>query len=49
MSMVELDIISLIMLVIICIVAYVYCLRYKPYLLKYISIGYILLLVFLGL
>lgn len=49
MSMVELDIISLAIVIIICICVYLYCLKEKPYLLKYVSIGYILLLAFIGL
>lgn len=49
MSMIELDIISLAIIIFVCVCAYLYCLKEKPYLLKYVSIGYILLLVFIGL
>ena len=47
MSMIELDIISLAIIICVCICSYLYCLKEKPYLLKYVSIGYILLLVFI--
>ena len=49
MSMIELDIISLAIIIFVCVCMYLYCLKEKPYLLKYVSIGYILLLVFIGL
>jgi len=47
--MIELDLMTLTILTIICLGVYAYCIHYKPYLLKYAGIGYILLLVFIGL
>ena len=44
MSMVEVDLITLSVIAIVCLLAYVYCLKCNPYWLKYVSIGYILLL-----
>ena len=49
MSMVEIDLITLTIIILICLIVYLYCLRNKPHWLKYVSIGYIILLVFIGL
>ena len=49
MSMVEVDLITLSLIAIVCIIVYAYCLKCKPQWLKYVSIGYIILLVFIGL
>ena len=47
--MIELDLMTLALVIMVCLLAYAYCLKYKPHLLKYVGIGYILLLVFIGL